>query len=291
MQIAKTPQAMRSLSESWRVAGQKVGFVPTMGALHEGHLALVRRGRSECDKLVASIFVNPTQFEAGEDVDSYPRGFERDYELLREAGCEALFVPTVEAMYGGPSVEPSGSGERAFVEVGGLGELWEGAERPGHFRGVATVVTMLFNAVTPHRAYFGEKDYQQLKVIERMVRDLLFDIEIVPCQTVREPDGLAMSSRNVNLSSEERQAAPVLAQALEKGVALVTSGERDAARLVRAMRDVCETQPLVTLQYVAVVDAETLLPLKSLGKRPARALIAAHVGNTHLIDNMTLPSA
>jgi pantoate--beta-alanine ligase len=291
MQIAETPQDMRSLSDSWRATEQRIGFVPTMGALHEGHLALVRRARSECDKLVASIFVNPTQFGAGEDFDTYPRGFECDRKLLLEAGCDALFVPTVEAMYGGRSVELSSSGERAFVEVGRLGELWEGAERPGHFRGVATVVTMLFNAVTPHRAYFGEKDYQQLKIIERMVGDLLFDIEIVPCPTVREPDGLAMSSRNANLSSEERQAAPVLSQALKEGVALVKSGERNAARLVRAMRDICETQPLVTLQYVAVVDAETLLPLQSLDERPARALIAAHVGNTHLIDNMTLPSA
>jgi pantoate--beta-alanine ligase len=280
---------MRALSEGWRVAGQSIGFVPTMGALHGGHLALIQAARSECDRLVVSIFVNPAQFGAGEDFDTYPRRAERDHVLLREAGCDALFVPTVEAMYGGRSTD-LGSGERSYVEVGRIGELWEGAVRPGHFRGVATVVTMLFNIVRPHRAYFGEKDYQQLKIIEHMARDFHSGIEIVPCPTVRESDGLAMSSRNANLSLEENEAARTLSQALRAGSELATRGERDAAKLVRAMRDVCRAQPLVALSYVAVVDAETLAPLELLDERPARALIAAHVGATHLIDNTELRS-
>jgi pantoate--beta-alanine ligase len=287
MRIAETPQAMRSLTDSWCVAGQRVGFVPTMGALHEGHLALIRTARSECDRLVVSIFVNPTQFGAGEDFDTYPRRVERDRRLLQETGCDALFAPAVEAMYGGRSTD-LGSGERTFVEAGKLAKLWEGASRPGHFRGVATVVAMLFNIVRPQRAYFGEKDYQQLKIIERMARDLHFDVEVVACPTVREADGLAVSSRNANLSPEEREAASALSRALRTGVDLARGGERDATSLIRAMRGVCEGQPLVALQYVAVVDPETLSPLGTLDERPARALIAANVGGTHLIDNMEL---
>jgi pantoate--beta-alanine ligase len=287
MRIAETPQAMRSLTDSWCVAGQRVGFVPTMGALHEGHLALIRTARSECDRLVVSIFVNPTQFGAGEDYDTYPRRVERDRRLLQETGCDALFAPAVEAMYGGRSTD-LGSGERTFVEAGKLAKLWEGASRPGHFRGVATVVAMLFNIVRPQRAYFGEKDYQQLKIIERMARDLHFDVEVVACPTVREADGLAVSSRNANLSPEEREAASALSRALRTGVDLARGGERDATSLIRAMRGVCEAQPLVALQYVAVVDPETLSPLGTLDERPARALIAANVGGTHLIDNMEL---
>ena len=289
----ETAPEMRALSEGWRSAGETVGFVPTMGALHAGHLALVRRAREECDRLVVSVFVNPSQFGPGEDFDTYPRRLERDRELLREAGCDAVFAPTVRAMYGaeGP-VELSPSGERAFVEAGGLGGILEGAERPGHFRGVATVVTMLLHAVAPHRAYFGEKDYQQLKVIQRTVRDLLFGVEIVPCPTVREPDGLAMSSRNANLSPEEREAAVALSRALRAAGVLAQSGEREAAKLEGAMREVCEAELLVALQYAAVVDAETLAPLRLLdAERPARALIAAHVGGTHLIDNAPLPPA
>ena len=287
MQIAETPQAMRSLTDSWRVAGQRVGFVPTMGALHEGHLALIRTARGECERLVVSIFVNPTQFGAGEDFDTYPRRVERDRGLLQEVGCDALFAPTVEAMYGGGPAD-LGSGERTSVEAGKLSELWEGASRPGHFRGVATVVAMLLNIVRPQRAYFGEKDYQQLKIIERMARDLHFGVEIVACPTVREADGLAVSSRNANLSLEERKAAATLSLALRTGVDLARGGERDAASLVGAMQEVCEAQPLVALHYVAVVDPETLSPLETLDERPARALIAAQVGDTHLIDNMEL---
>jgi pantoate--beta-alanine ligase len=288
MHILDTPEAMRSLSESWRREGRLIGFVPTMGALHEGHLSLVRRAREECDRLFASIFVNPLQFEARDDLERYERPFDRDSRLLREIGCDALFAPSVEAMYGAPT---SGEGRlvQTFVEVKELGEILEGAVRPGHFRGVATIVAKLFNIGGPHRAYFGEKDYQQLKVIEQMVRDLFFDVEIVPGPTVREEDGLALSTRNARLSPGEREAAAVLFRALREGAALVDGGERDAARLVEAIRAVCETQPLVEVQYVAVVDARTLEPLTGLvGGGPARALIAASVGGIHLIDNIAL---
>jgi pantoate--beta-alanine ligase len=290
MQLVEKPEKMQALSESWRSEGSRIGFVPTMGALHEGHLSLIRAARSRCDRLVVSIFVNPTQFRGGEDFDTYSRPFERDSKLLREEGCDALFAPSVEAMYGGGSPDLSPSGERVFVEAGGLGEPWEGAARPGHLRGVATVVAMLFNIVRPHRAYFGEKDYQQLKVIERMVRDLFFGMEIIPCSTVREKDGLAMSSRNARLSYGEREAAVSLYRALQEGVALVEGGERDAARVAETIRSSCEKQPLVDLQYVAVVDAETLEPLTVLAGRPSRALIAGNVGGTHLIDNVALPA-
>jgi pantoate--beta-alanine ligase len=290
VQIVETPEEIRALSEEWRTAGQRVGFVPTMGALHEGHLTLVRRAHNENDRLVVSVFVNPMQFGRGEDFDRYPRDYDRDYELLREAGCSVVFAPGVEEMYGEGSGDLS-SGERTFVDAGNLGRMWEGTKRPGHFRGVATVVTMLFHAVRPHQAYFGEKDYQQLKIIQKMVRDLLFDVEIVPCPTVRELDGLAMSSRNAYLSSEERKAATTLSQALNATARLAEQGERDTEKLAGKMQEVCDAEPLVSLQYAAVVDAETLSPLESLGDHPARALIAAYVGGTHLIDNAEMPTA
>ena len=287
MQILDTPEAMRALSESWRREGRIIGFVPTMGALHEGHLSLVRTARKECDRLVASIFVNPLQFEARVDLERYERPFDRDSGLLRETGCDALFAPSVEAMYGAPT---SGEGRfvQTFVEVKELGEMLEGAVRPGHFRGVATIVAKLFNIVGPQRAYFGEKGYQQLKVIEQMVGGLFLDVEVVPGRTVREEDGLAMSSRNARLAPDEREAAAALFRALREGAALAKDGERNAARLVEAMRALCEAQPLVDVQYVAVVDAGTLESLTELGGRPARALIAASIGGTHLIDNIAL---
>ncbi|QYJ15473.1 Pantothenate synthetase [Rubrobacter xylanophilus DSM 9941] len=285
--LIRKPGELRELSRRWRKEGEIVGLVPTMGALHEGHLSLVRRAREECGKVVVSVFVNPTQFGEGEDFERYPRNLERDRRLLGEAGCDAVFAPAVEDMYGGGTTDLS-SGERVFVEAGRLGELWEGEERPGHFRGVATVVAMLFNAAEPDRAYFGEKDYQQLKVIQKMVRDLLFGVKVVPCPTVREPDGLALSSRNAYLSPQERRAAGALWRALREAAERARSGERDARRLERAMEEVCRAEPLVRLQYAAVVDAETLERLGALGDRPARALIAAHVGETHLIDNAAL---
>ncbi len=289
MRIVDTLEAMQSLSRSWRRDERLVGFVPTMGALHDGHLSLARAAREQCDRFVASIFVNPLQFEAREDLEKYERPFDRDCRLLREAGCDAVFAPSVEAMYGarttgGDSVRPA----RTFVEVEGLGSVLEGKARPGHFRGVTTIVAKLFSIVGAQRAYFGEKDYQQLKVIEQMVRDLFLDVEIVSCPTVREEDGLAMSSRNARLTPDERKAATVLSRALHEGVTLARDGERNAARLVETMRALCEAQPLVDAQYVAVVDPKTLEPKTELDELPARALIAASVGDTHLIDNMAL---
>jgi pantoate--beta-alanine ligase len=287
LQTVERPEDMRAISEQWRAGRLSVGLVPTMGALHEGHLSLIRTARDECDRVVASIFVNPTQFGRGEDFDTYARPFERDAALLEEEGCDVIFAPGVEDMYGGTSLDLSPSGQRIYVEAGWLGEVWEGETRPGHMRGVATVVAMLLNIARPHRAYFGEKDYQQLKLIERMVRDLFFGVEIVACPTVRDPDGLAISSRNVNLTTEEREAALTLSRALQAAGDLAAAGERDAGALVAAMERVCESQPLVELRYAGVVDAETLAPLQTLG-RPTRALISANVGKIHLIDNVEL---
>jgi pantoate--beta-alanine ligase len=289
MLMLEIPKEMRAVSETWRGSGQEIGFVPTMGALHEGHLSLVRKAQEESDRVVASIFVNPTQFGANEDFDTYPRQLRRDRERLEEIGCNALFVPSVEAMYGTRSLN-SDSEERTLVEVGRIGHVWEGLERPGHFRGVATVVAMLLHAVLPHRAYFGEKDYQQLKVVQNMAHDLLFGVEIVGCPTVRENDGLAMSSRNAYLSEEEHKAATTLYQALTAAVELARQGERDASVLESKMQGICDTEPLVELQYAAVVNAETLTPLERLDGRPARVIVAGHVGATHLIDNVELPS-
>ncbi|MBA2693085.1 MAG: pantoate--beta-alanine ligase [Rubrobacter sp.] len=286
--VARTPDEIRALSYEWRAAGKTVGLVPTMGALHEGHLSLVRKARSECGKVIVSVFVNPTQFGAGEDFDTYPRNLENDRELLSEAGCDAIFAPGVAEMYGEGSTDLS-SGERTFVEAGRLGDVFEGKDRPGHFRGVATVVAMLMGAAVPHRAYFGEKDFQQLKVIGRMARELHMGVEIVGCPTVRESDGLAMSSRNANLGSEEREAATVLHRSLEAGAKLAADGEKDVSTILRRMRGVLDGEPLVEPKYVAVVDAETLEALESLGERSARILIAARVGSVRLIDNIALP--
>ncbi len=285
MRIVETPQEMQELSRLWRREGRTVGFVPTMGALHEGHLSLAHAARAQNDVFVASIFVNPLQFGSREDLDKYERPFKRDSRKLEEAGCDVLFAPSTEAMYG---VGDRGNASQTVVEVGELGGVLEGAVRPGHFRGVATIVAKLFNVVAPDRAYFGEKDYQQLKVIQGMVCDLFFDVEIVPGPTVREPDGLAMSSRNAHLSPEEREASAALYHALLKGASLAEGGERSAKALVEAMRRTCEAYPLVELQYAAVVDAETLEPLSELDGRPARALIAASIGGTHLIDTIAL---
>ncbi len=284
MRIVETPREMQALSRAWRREGLTVGLVPTMGALHDGHLSLARAAREECDVFVASIFVNPLQFESSEDLERYERPFERDSGVLQDAGCDFLFAPSTEAMYGA-----NGKGEaRTVVEVGEIGRLLEGAVRPGHFRGVATIVSKLFNVVSPDRAYFGEKDFQQLKVIQQMVDDLFFDVEVVPCPTVREPDGLAMSSRNARLSPEEREASAALYRALEEGASLARGGERNPEAVVRAMRQLCDAYPLIELRYATVVDAETLGPIADLDERPARALIAASVGGTHLIDNLAL---
>jgi pantoate--beta-alanine ligase len=256
-----------------------VGFVPTMGFLHEGHLALVRRAREECASVVVSIFVNPTQFGPNEDLDKYPRDLDRDIRLLDEAGANLLWTPTPEEMYP--------AGYQTWVEVDGLTRLLEGAVRPGHFRGVTTVVTKLFNAVQPQKAYFGQKDAQQAAVIRRMTRDLNFPIEIVVCPTVREPDGLAMSSRNTYLNPEERQAATVLYRALTAAQDAYASGERDAAVLRRVMSEVIKAEPLAQVQYVSCADFDSLEELERVEGK-ALLSMAVFIGKTRLIDNLVL---
>lgn len=281
MKLIESPQEMRQQVEEWRHAGETVGFVPTMGALHAGHLSLVRRSHDENVRTVASIFVNPTQFRSGEDLQQYPRPFEQDSDLLQGEGCDAVFYPSVEAMYPGETL--------TSIEVEGVNARWEGELRPGHFRGVATVVAKLFHILPAQRAYFGEKDFQQLKVIEAMVRGLNFPIDVVPCPTLREQDGLAMSSRNVYLSPEERRAAPAIYCALQSAQQLAEEGERTCQHLVAAMQRQLAQEPLLQLEYSAIVDAQSLEPLATLfAKKPARAIIAAHAGTTRLIDNAAI---
>ena len=287
MKIITQPAEMQRATCAWQCADQNIGFVPTMGALHAGHLELCRRARAENDRFVASVFLNPKQFGVNEDLSRYPRPFERDCDLLRAAGCDAVFAPDVNAMYGADSAGRD-KGYGCWVDVSPLDEMWEGVTRPGHIRGVATVVAKLFNIAHPRRAYFGEKDYQQLRVVELMVRDLNFDLEIVPVPTHRETDGLAMSSRNAYLSPEQRAAAPTLYRAMQAGAALAAQGERDVAAIGRAIDAALATEPLLEPQYIAVVDARTLQLLEQLGANPARLLAAAFVGKTRLIDNIAI---
>jgi pantoate--beta-alanine ligase len=265
-------------------APEPVGLVPTMGALHEGHLSLARRARGACATVAMSIFVNPTQFGPGEDLTRYPRPLEHDLELAAGAGVDLAFHPPLEEMYP-PDFATA-------VEVSGPARRWEGEHRPGHFRGVATVVARLLGVVGPQKAYFGEKDWQQLCVVRRLVADLAIPVEIVGCPIVREPDGLALSSRNVYLGPEGRQYATALSRALRAGQARVAAGERDAEAVRRAMERVLLDTPGVVPDYVAVVDPQSLEPLTRLEgpARPARALIAARLGGVRLIDNAPLPA-
>jgi pantoate--beta-alanine ligase len=257
-----------------------VGFVPTMGYLHEGHLALVRQARAENDAIMVSIFVNPSQFGPQEDYERYPRDEARDLALLEEEGVNLVLIPSAQQMH------PQRFA--AWVEVTGpLTERLDGTARPGHFRGVATVVLKLFNIVQPQRAYFGRKDAQQLQVIRRMVADLDLPVEIVSCPTVREPDGLALSSRNTYLSPQERQAATVLWRALSRTQELFQQGERDAEALRRAIARVIASEPMARPDYISVADAETLEELTTI-EGPALASLAVRIGATRLIDNMTL---
>jgi pantoate--beta-alanine ligase len=276
MRIAATVAEMRALR---RGLSGETGLVPTMGYLHEGHLSLIRAARAQNDHVVASIFVNPTQFGPGEDFERYPRDTERDLSLLRTEGVDIAFTPSVEEMY------PAGAS--TFVEVEGITDVLEGAHRPGHFRGVTTVVAMLFNIIEPRRAYFGQKDAQQLAVIRQLVRDLQLDIDIVACPTVREPDGLAMSSRNAYLTPGEREAALVLSHALRLAEERFAAGERDAEALRAAMRELIAREPLARIDYVSVSDTRTLRELDSIDAS-ALASLAVRIGNTRLIDNVTL---
>jgi len=259
---------------------EPLGLVPTMGALHEGHLSLARRAREECAAVAMSIFVNPTQFGPQEDFARYPRPIERDLELARDAGVDLVFHPAPETMY------PPGFA--TWVEVGGPARRWEGEHRPGHFRGVATVVAKLLTIIGPQRAYFGEKDYQQLQVVRRLVADLNLPVEIVGCPIVREPDGLALSSRNVYLTPEARPRAAALYRALEAGRQAAADGERDAAAVRETIEAVLRATPGLEIDYVALVDPLTLEPVERLDA-PARALIAARLGSVRLIDNIAIP--
>jgi pantoate--beta-alanine ligase len=256
-----------------------VGLVPTMGYLHEGHLSLVRLAREQCNHVVVSIFVNPTQFGPREDLSRYPRDLERDLSLLEAAGADLVWTPTAEIMYP--------KGYQTWVEVETVTRPLEGAMRPGHFRGVTTVVAKLFNAVQPHRAYFGQKDAQQAAVIRQMSRDLSYPIEIVVCPIVREPDGLAMSSRNVYLDAGQRKAATVLYRSLCAAKEAYESGERDAEKIRRKMKDVLVSEPLAEVQYVSCADYDTLEELETV-KGKTLLSMAVYVGKTRLIDNFVL---
>ncbi len=278
---------MRTASRAARRAGKRLGFVPTMGALHEGHLSLVRAARASSDVVVASIFVNPTQFGPNEDLAKYPRSFEHDCELLEREGVELLFAPSVEEMYptaADRSVRPT---PVTWVTVEGLSEKLDGRSRPGHFRGVTTVVAKLFHIIEPDAAFFGQKDAAQVAIICRMVRDLNVPVEIVVGQIVREPDGLAMSSRNAYLDPEQRKQALVLHRSLMRAQKLVGEGERNVARLIGAGRDEFAAEKSVRLDYFEIVNPETLDPVEDVSGG-ALVAVAAFVGNTRLIDNLLL---
>ncbi len=278
---ARDARSLRQSLAAWRAQGDTVGFVPTMGALHEGHLSLLRLARHRARRVVASVFVNPSQFGPGEGFDLYPRQLGSDVAMLEAAGCDLLFAPDAETIYP--------PGHATWIEPAGPALGLEGERRPGHFRGVTTVVCALLNLVQPEVAVFGEKDAQQLAVVRRLVRDVHLDVEIVAGPTVRAADGLAMSSRNALLSAGERSAAVVLYQALTSAAAAVVAGERQSAPLKVLMRQIVERQPLAQLDYAEVVDAESFQPLAAFAGSARIVLpIAARFGKTRLIDNIQL---
>jgi pantoate--beta-alanine ligase len=281
MDVLESAGGCRDALDRARAAGRTIGLVPTMGALHDGHVSLVARARAECDVVAVSIFVNPLQFGDPEDMARYPRTLERDLLVCAEAGADVVFVPTVTEMYPSWPAPPA-----TTVSVHGVSDRWEGASRPGHFDGVATVVSKLFSIAGPCRAYFGLKDYQQLAVVRRMVSDLCLPVEVVGCPIVRETDGLALSSRNVRLSGAERDAATGLARALAAGRAAVAAGARSGAAVGRAMQAAIADEPLLRLDYAVAVDAASLEEAGALEDLSAvRLLIAAQVGPVRLIDN------
>ncbi len=275
MKVIETIDEMKQVRAK---VDEPVGFVPTMGYLHEGHLSLVKRARDENSIVTASIFVNPTQFGPSEDFDSYPRDYPRDLAMLKPF-TDFVFMPTVADMY--PQHYDS------WVEVGEVSRHLEGASRPTHFRGVTTVVAKLFNIVQPTKAYFGQKDAQQLLVIKKMVKDLNMNLEVVACPTVREPDGLAMSSRNTYLKPDERKAAAVLYQSLKLAKQLWSQGEKDAEKIRRKMTELIQRQPLARIDYISIADNETLEELKEV-KPPALVSLAVKIGKPRLIDNIVL---
>ncbi|MDQ1637313.1 MAG: pantoate--beta-alanine ligase [Pyrinomonadaceae bacterium] len=281
MEIINRRQRMSSVARKIRRDQDRtIGLVPTMGALHEGHLSLVREARRMCDVVVVSVFVNPTQFGPTEDFEHYPRDLTKDTALLTDYNVDYIFAPTAEEMY------PRGF--CTYVNVSGLSKLLEGESRPGHFRGVATVVSILLNTVRPDFAFFGQKDAQQSVIIKRMVKDLAFDTEIVVLPTVREDSGLAISSRNLYLAEQERESAAVIHHALAKAKESFKKGERHAAKLAEAVRSTIETEPHARLGYVSVVDAETLETVEKIEDRPVLIAVAAYIGKTRLIDNIVV---
>ena len=279
MKICYTVDDVRKEVKEWKKQGLSVGFVPTMGYLHEGHRSLMEAARKENDKVVVSIFVNPMQFGPTEDLESYPRDLDKDSKLCEGVGVDLIFHPEPEEMY------PEGF--CSYVDMNGLTTELCGKSRPIHFRGVQTVVLKLFNIVTPDNAYFGQKDAQQLAVIKRMVIDLNMDIEIVGCPIIREEDGLAKSSRNTYLSEVERQAALILSQSLQVGKALIEQGETDATVVKKAISDKIATEPLARIDYVDVVDFDTITPIEQI-KGNTLVAIAVYIGKTRLIDNFII---
>lgn len=281
MEIINRRQRMVSVARKVRrEQNQSIGLVPTMGALHEGHLSLVREARRMCDVVIVSVFVNPTQFAPGEDFDRYPRDLTQDTALLTDYSVDYIFAPSPDEMYS--------KGFSTYVTVEGLSDQLEGVARPGHFRGVATVVTVLLNLIRPDFAFFGQKDAQQTLVVKRLVRDLAFDSEIVVLPTVREPSGLALASRNAYLNDEEREAASIIYRALSQAESAYTKGERNSSKLAGIVRSTIETEPRAKLDYVSVTDADSLEKLEKLNDRTVLIAAAARFGPTRLIDNIVL---
>jgi pantoate--beta-alanine ligase len=279
MKICATIPEARAACRDARASSKRLGLVPTMGALHEGHMSLVRAANAQCDAVAVSIFVNPTQFGPTEDLSKYPRQFDQDCRLLEKEGVEILFAPSVEEIYPDRQV--------TWVLVEDLSEKLDGRSRPGHFRGVTTIVAKLFHILEPGAAFFGQKDAAQLAVIRRMVQDLNFPIEIVACPIVREPDGLAMSSRNAYLNREERAQALVLQRSLQRARQEFQAGERITAKLIAIATEVFTREPQVALDYFEIVDPETLDPVERISQETLVA-VAAYVGSTRLIDNIVL---
>ena len=271
---------MFSISRKLRRESKTVGFVPTMGALHEGHLALVREARQRCDIVIVSIFVNPTQFNDKKDLERYPRDLTADAAMLAEYGVDYVFAPELNEIY------PEGFS--TYVTVEGISDYLEGASRPGHFRGVATVITILFNTLRPDNAFFGQKDAQQIAVVKQLTRDLGFETEIVVVPTVREESGLALSSRNSLLSDEDRQKASIIYRALREAKASFKRGERNASTLTELVKQVLVEEPLANVDYVAIVDADTLQPDEKIGDKETLIVAAVHFGDVRLIDNVVL---
>ncbi|WP_439272529.1 pantoate--beta-alanine ligase [Pseudochrobactrum sp. HB0163] len=283
MQLISRIADLRAALRAERISGRSIGFVPTMGYLHIGHLTLVKKSQQQCDVSVVSIFVNPTQFAPNEDLAQYPRDLPRDLQLLEQQGCDYVFAPDVDEMY------PDGNGKTsAYVDAGELSSILMGRLRPHHFRGVATVVSKLFNIVQPDKAYFGEKDYQQLAVIKRMVADLNQPVEVIGVPTVREADGLACSSRNTLLSAQDRAAAVILSQALQLAQVLVNQGERSVFALREAVINKLQQEPRGQIEAVDIRDAETLAEIAEQLTAPAVLLLTVRFGNTRLIDQHVL---